>query len=149
MAFETPNGPETSEKEISKERDDQDNFMVPEGWIKDITEAQKEAYRIKAFALASGRPAEPNSGLFESNYKGPFPPGKTDADLTAIDYENAKELYKEIFEDQFKRSGDKGLDRIVGKIANATAGNIIRAYIELRARMLAKQERKAIEDDIK
>jgi len=122
---------EKSKTESEFQSEKFDKFMVPEDWIEDLSEAQKEAYRVKVYAFSIKRGRESM-----------LPETKTDDDQpSSQDYEWAK----------IRRSMDTPGPHVVSetkagemfrKVSDFVGDNIADAYLELRARMLARSERR-------
>ena len=109
--------------------------LIPEGWIENIDEAQKEAYRLKFIAKISGslpdilKNAEPSAGKYESVSK--------------------NDLIKSLFSprEQFQKFFEDAPDAATRVFAEVAIGPLIllqAAYVELGARVLAWQDNKAL-----
>lgn len=97
---------------------------IPETWIEDIGEAQKEAYRVKVLAKITQEARETFSGAETDN-------------PTAADYDFAEFSRKHYDREIIHKEGEdeEGILRL--GIRRAAS-----AYLELRARMLAREERR-------
>ncbi len=127
-----------SQPEEEKKQEEFDKFMVPEDWVEDITEAQKQAYRIKAMAYSYKR-ARGFEKIIPKEYGGShdykkYEVGETDQPIS-LDYKWAEEQYPYIYGEE-ERYPDK-----IGKAIDMVFDSMARAYIELRARMLARSDR--------
>jgi hypothetical protein len=138
--------------------DDRASDLIPEGWINDISEAQKEAYRIKV--LAKEEKAARDFLLGIQNGKEVDPNAKKE-DPTADDYKHAEGLYRLILENKFVPIDPElglenflgplgeGIDYMQAKIQQVIGGNGLKLFLELSARLLARKERKALDKKTK
>ena len=111
------------------------NSAIPEEWIENIEEAQKEAYRIKilAFMDTLRREGVNNSAPWSKDWSKLEGKNLSQIQPSAEDYEKASLVYKDLFERDL--SQDPKL---------AIFGNwIAKLFIEWRARLLAKAEAEA------
>ena len=119
---------EKSKAESESRPEKFDKFMVPEDWIEDISDAQKEAYRVKVLALSIKKIRE--------SWK---PETKTEDDQPSpFDYKSAEIEYHHVYGPR----SESGMPESENpKFVNFIGDNIAMAYLELRARMLARSER--------
>lgn len=123
--------PETQEKESTPVTADVD-VAIPEAWIENIEEAQKEAYRIKilAFMDTLRREGVNNSAPWSKDWSKLEGKNLSQIQPSAEDYEKASLIYKDLFERNL--SQDPKLARFGNWVA--------KLFIEWRARLLAKAE---------
>ena len=122
---------EAQEKELSPITADID-VAIPEGWIENIDEAQKEAYRIKilAFMDTLRREGVNNSAPWSKDWSKLEGKNLSQIQPSAGDYEKASLIYRDLFE------RDLSQDPKLAKFGNWIA----KLFIEWRARLLAKAE---------
>ncbi len=122
---------ETQEKEPTPVTTDVD-AAIPEEWIENVEEAQKEAYRIKilAFMDTLRREGVNNSAPWSKDWSKLEGKNLSQIQPSAEDYKKASLIYKDLFE------RDLSQDPKLAKFGNWIA----KLFIEWRARLLAKAE---------
>ncbi len=130
MSIERPSfSAQSKEKKSPESKFEFDPSIVPEEWIKDITEAQKEAYRIKVLAESYKYIAEKVHG--EERGK---EPSKEDYDFAHQDYEHLLGPVE-------KPTKDMTADSMGGRAAMYVFDTMRNAYLDWRARKFAKEDR--------
>jgi hypothetical protein len=122
---------ENNEQEKSESKFEFDKSMIPEGWVEDITDAQKEAYRIKVIAETGNYYAEKFWGKEHKDQP------------SAEELEFARREYEHL---QLGLKGDPDLPMEKGqnevtKSIDALSDYMRNAYLDWRARKYAKQDR--------
>ena len=123
--------PATQEKELAPVTTYVD-IAIPEKWIENIEEAQKEAYRIKilAFMDTLRREGVNNSAPWSKDWSKLEGKNLSQIQPSTEDYEKASLIYKDLFE------RDLSQDPKLARFGNWVA----KLFIEWRARLLAKAE---------
>ena len=132
-------------KEPKKEKSKQeefDKFLVPEEWPEDVIEAQKDAYRMKVLAFFEKTMEESKIATLLDPFKSKIRE-KTSVDPLTEDYKSAELLYQQIYG---SFPAENKTDKAINKMLELTGGIWLKAYVELRARMLARSESKKLEE---